>query len=719
MRIIIDTSKSLAKATDRASRGGGVSTPIEPGIVSRVAQGIKYMITGAGPDAWFGPSQPMQPAAQEIKGRVLDYPTGYNLSITKRPYEGVTHDQMRALAENYDILRLCIETRKDQIERMEWKFKQRDDGTGKRIYKPSSQAQEQIKKAVAFLEYPDGENDFGRWLRIILEDMFVIDAATIYPRKTKGGQPYSFDVIDGATIVRRINADGRTPDPPDVAYQQILKGIPAVDFSRDELIYFPRNLRSWKFYGYSHVEQIVRYVNIGIRRMIHQLQYYTEGNVPEALVGVPESWTVEQIAEFQQYWDDLMEGNTAQRRHAKFVPGEISKNIHETKASMLTDEADEWLARIVCYCFSLSPQPFVKIMNRATAENAQQMAQQEGLEPLLKWVKRLMDYLVWKYLDLKLIEFEWAAQQEPAPLEQAQIDEIYTRSKIKRVNEIRDRNGDEPLSDEELHPPSPFGDPFSPESGGRNPFGKEPAPVPPDRKKEGGADAEKLAKGKKKLSRIDRDRDTVLEARAQLKKVLAKLFEKGKKEARNVTMPEIGAEKLTPDQQAQVAQIMKQLKLEGWSVMMDASEEVLAWITKDGIYKALLQIGMSDEAITEAMSTKAFAYAKQRAAELVGKRILPDGTIIDNPNQKWFIEQGTRDLVRGDVAKAVEEGWSTKKLQDALEGSYAFSEDRAETIARTEIALADSRGNAIAYKESGVVSGKEWILGSEHDDDDE
>jgi hypothetical protein len=25
----------------------------------------------------------------------------------------------------------------------------------------------------------------------------------------------------------------------------------------------------------------------------------------------------------------------------------------------------------------------------------------------------------------------------------------------------------------------------------------------------------------------------------------------------------------------------------------------------------------------------------------------------------------------------------------------------------------------IAYKESGIVEGKEWILGSEHDDDDE
>ena len=88
-------------------------------------------------------------------------------------------------------------------------------------------------------------------------------------------------------------------------------------------------------------------------------------------------------------------------------------------------------------------------------------------------------------------------------------------------------------------------------------------------------------------------------------------------------------------------------------------------------------------------------------------------------NAEWFIEQSTRDLLRGDVASAIEQGWSTNKLRDTLESNYAFSEQRAETIARTETAFADSRGNMIAYKESGVVSGKEWIMGSEHDIDDE
>ena len=47
-----------------------------------------------------------------------------------------------------------------------------------------------------------------------------------------------------------------------------------------------------------------------------------------------------------------------------------------------------------------------------------------------------------------------------------------------------------------------------------------------------------------------------------------------------------------------------------------------------------------------------------------------------------------------------------------LEENYAFSEARAETIARTETANADCQGNLAVYKESGVVAQKQWIVGA-------
>jgi len=209
----------------------------------------------------------------------------------------------------------------------------------------------------------------------------------------------------------------------------------------------------------------------------------------------------------------------------------------------------------------------------------------------------------------------------------------------------------------------------------------------------------------------------IKEARGELKDFFIELFKKGREEAGNL---DFGLEKIDEHEiEYRVKQILAKLKLDGWAVIMDATPEILERVTKDGIYQAMLQVGLSGEELTEKVSKIAVDYARSRGAELVGKRLLPDGTIIDNPNRDWAITDSTRDLLRGDITKAIEEGWSTKKLQDEIEKNYGFSEERAEMIARTETAFADTRGNAIAYKESGLVSAKKWILGSNHPDMDE
>ena len=126
-----------------------------------------------------------------------------------------------------------------------------------------------------------------------------------------GGSPFSFDVIDRATIKPLIGEDGRAPEPPDPAYQQILKGIPAADFSAEELLYLPRNLRAHRLYGMSPVEQIALTINIALRRDAATLDYYRAGSTPDAFATLPKEWTADQIRSFQDYFDALMSGNLA------------------------------------------------------------------------------------------------------------------------------------------------------------------------------------------------------------------------------------------------------------------------------------------------------------------------------------------------------------------------------------------------------------------------
>ncbi len=42
-------------------------------------------------------------------------------------------------------------------------------------------------------------------------------------------------------------------------------------------------------------------VNIALRRQLWQLDYFTEGSIPDALIGVPQGWTPDQIKQFQDY----------------------------------------------------------------------------------------------------------------------------------------------------------------------------------------------------------------------------------------------------------------------------------------------------------------------------------------------------------------------------------------------------------------------------------
>ena len=52
-----------------------------------------------------------------------------------------------------------------------------------------------------------------------------------------------------------------------------------------------------------------------------------------------------------------MSGNLARRRMTKFMPADFK--LIEARQPPLKDMYDEWLARIICYAFSVPASPFV------------------------------------------------------------------------------------------------------------------------------------------------------------------------------------------------------------------------------------------------------------------------------------------------------------------------------------------------------------------------
>ena len=106
----------------------------------------------------------------------------------------------------------------------------------------------------------------------------------------------------------------------------------------------------------------------------------------------------------------------------------------------------------MCYAFSLPPTAFTPQVNRATAQTAQDTALNEGLAPLMGWVKRLVDSVIQNRMGHRDLEFAWSDMRSTDPKDQSVALTSYVKEGIYTVNEARNilgldpiEGGDEPM----------------------------------------------------------------------------------------------------------------------------------------------------------------------------------------------------------------------------------------------------------------------------------
>lgn len=143
----------------------------------------------------------------------------------------------------------------------------------------------------------------------------------------------------------------------------------------------------------------------------------------------------------------------------------------------------------------------------------------------------------------------------------------------------------------------------------------------------------------------------------------------------------------------------------------------------DKVSSSLLTIGLisatyamlflnSKDKITPEAEDYIKEYTRNRSAELIGKSILDDGTVIDNPDANMSITESTRDSIRTGIKDAINNGDSNQDLANSIQDNYAFSEERSIMIARTETSIADNDITMVTYKNGGVEK-KAWLTSND------
>jgi hypothetical protein len=405
-------------------------------------------------NVWYSPMEPVWPFGPPFvtTPREWNYPVGYNLNYINPRMELV--GTLRGMRASWGILSTIIQTRKDQLLRLPWTIQVRNKP------RATSKAVDEIR---AFFRRPDGKLTYSQWSRRLLDDLFVIDAPSLFMDRDLGGRLRNAQLVDGGTIFPLIDDAGRRPDTRAIvssdgvdytqrqpAFQQIISGLPMVNLSEDELIYAMMNpLPELPMFGYSPVQQILTETTEAIRKTFYQLEFWRSGSMPELIVTVPDTWTPRQIATFQAHFDAVLSGQLTLKSKVRFVPGGMKPfDIKNASGESLWSQRDELLVRLACFAFSVSPTPFIHQSNRATANQAQETAQEEGLYPLMAWWKDdIMDTIIQEKFGYHDVEFTFLPQVMPDQSKQAEIYDLQIKDGLRTRNEVRGELGLEPVED--------------------------------------------------------------------------------------------------------------------------------------------------------------------------------------------------------------------------------------------------------------------------------
>lgn len=378
---------------------------------------------------FMSPANPILPVNPELEPRQFQYAPGVNLRYIPRMGYGLLDFQtLRGLSLACKEIRLNIEKIKSTIRGLEHEIiVDKKFATAHGIdYQVNPTLVDRVSR---FWEKPDGLHDFDGFMNMVLEELLVTDALCAWPMKDEN----RLRLVDGTTIRPTTDYFGEIPLPPTPAYIQVLYGYPRWWSDRKNMYYLPMRSTLFSPYGTSPIEFIIQTTIAAIKKDSSLVANYTEGNVPAAFAGLPSTWTPDQIQQFTEWYNTIIQGDVARRHKLVFLPHDSGgMPVQRMDETDLNDtKLDEWLMTVACWAYGNDKTEFGIISGTglggkgmmAGGENSQVRGM---IMVYTRFLSQFINAINRDFLDAPYAKSHWIGLEPPEDeLVTAQVHQIY------------------------------------------------------------------------------------------------------------------------------------------------------------------------------------------------------------------------------------------------------------------------------------------------------
>jgi hypothetical protein len=352
---------------------------------------------------------------------------------------------MRRLARHCVPVRTAINRRKRQIGTAaaagKWRLVRRDNPKAK----PDARVEEAVK-ALFDTVNPKCES-FRSLLDQVIEDVLVLDAGCIEKEKTLGGGIFALYGVDGASIAPDPNWDGTSPRA--IRYRQYVDGRCVAQFRNDQLVYMMANPSTDRCIGFSPVEALYHTIMAELYGSEYEYDQLRQIAPNKALYLGP-GVTDQQREKFIEYWENEIAG---QKAIAVLSGGDRDGKGEPKVLDLSSDTLDMRLAFYKYLCtriaalfemdllvFNLSETVHKSVGNALTART------DEGANALASLLSEFITReIIWEIDPTRIHAFEFDDLNARDELAQAKIDQIYMNIGKTFPNELRMRDGEDPV----------------------------------------------------------------------------------------------------------------------------------------------------------------------------------------------------------------------------------------------------------------------------------